>query len=222
MNFSISQWKKLKLETNLVGDFNKMNILAAVWVARVLEVDEETIKKAVASFEPPSGRFEMITKKPFKVIVDFAHTPQAFEKVLPEAKKLGKRLIHVFGCTGDRDKGKRPVMGEIAAKFDDVIILTTEDTYNERSETILEQIRKGIKNYAMSAGRQELRIKRETTFEIPDRREAIRKALEIAKSGDVIIITGVGHQKSLNIGGREVPWSDQRVVGEEIKDKKQK
>lgn len=199
--------KPYRYETKLLGNFNKLNISSAVATARALDIDAQTIRKAVASFEPPAGRQEIVVRKPFMVIVDFAHTPQAFEKVLPEVKKMGKRLIHVFGCTGDRDKTKRPIMGTIAQKYDDEIILTTEDTYLENPQEIINQIASGLKK---------------EHEEIPDRKDAIKKALEIAQNGDVVFISGVGHQKSLNLGGKEVPWSDQKTVLElmnEIKNK---
>ncbi len=192
-------------ETKLIGNFNMQNISSAVAAAKAVGIDDLTIKKAVASFEPPSGRLEVVVKKPFMVIVDFAHTPQAFEKVLPEVKKLGKRLIHVFGCTGDRDKSKRPIMGVIAEKFDDEIILTHEDTYSEDPEKIIDDIAKGIQRHSGLS-------------RISDRCEAIKKALEIAKSGDVVLLTGVGHQKTMNLGGREIPWSDQKTVLELLHD----
>lgn len=210
----VADWQKIKnykFETKLLGKFNRQNCLAAIGVAKTLEINDEIIKKAVASFEPLPGRLEMVVKKPFLVIVDFAHTPQAFEKVLPEVKKLGKHLIHVFGCTGDRDKNKRPIMGQIATKYDDVIILTHEDTYSEDPEEIINQIEKGVTYKGET-------LKGLTLLRYSDRREAIKKALEIAKKGDVVFISGVGHQKTLNLGGHEVPWSDQKVVKEILND----
>ena len=201
--YSLKDWESSGLKTSLLGDFNKLNILAACQAAKLLGVKEETIKKALSSFLPLSGRLETVIDRPFQVIVDFAHTPQAFENVLPTVKPAKSRLIHVFGCTGDRDKGKRPLMGAIAEKFDDVIILTHEDTYFENLSTIIEQIKTGIKN--------------KSPIVLLDRHEAIKKALSLAKPGDVVIITGVGHQKSLNMGGIEVPWSDQDTVRELMK-----
>ncbi len=204
--YSLKDWGKYDYETQLIGDFNRMNILAATTVAREMGISQEVIAKAVASFQPPSGRLEFVVKKPFSVIVDFAHTPQAFEKVLPVAASMKRlaasKLIHVFGCTGDRDRSKRPIMGQIAAKYDDVIILTHEDTYSEDPKKIILEIAAG--------GTKE-------HLEIFDRKEAIKLALEMAKPGDVVLITGVGHQKSLNMGGKEIPWSDQKAVKEFMK-----
>ncbi len=190
---------KSNFKTKLLGEFNRQNCLAAIGAANALGISDEIIKKAVASFESPSGRLDLVIEKPFKVYIDFAHTPQAFEQVLPVVKSKNGRLIHVFGCTGDRDKSKRPIMGQISAKFADEIILTTEDTYTEAPEKIINDIEKGISRHSGLS-------------RIPNRREAIKEALELAKPGDVVIITGVGHQKSLNIGGKEIPWSDQKTV----------
>lgn len=191
--------KKFRFQTKLLGEFNRQNILAATAAAQSLGLPNKDILEAIKTFKAPSGRLEVVIKKPFTVIVDFAHTPQAFEAVLPVAKKMGKRLIHVFGAAGDRDKSKRPIMGQVASHFDDLIILTHEDTYFENPTDIISQIESGVTSDHLV---------------IADRREAIKKALEIAKPGDVVILTGVGHQKSLNIGGKEVPWSDQKVVKE--------
>lgn len=197
--------KNFRFQTSLLGDFNRQNILAAVAAARALGLSDKEIKKAVKSFKAPPGRLEIVVKKPFTIIVDFAHTPQAFEAVLPVVKEMGKRLIHVFGATGDRDKSKRPIMAQIASKYDDIIILTHEDTYTEDPAEIVSQIAAGVtKNH----------------LEILDRHQAIAKALEIAKPGDVVLLTGVGHQKSLNLGGKEVPWSDQKTVLEILHDTK--
>ncbi|MCL4397602.1 UDP-N-acetylmuramoyl-L-alanyl-D-glutamate--2,6-diaminopimelate ligase [Patescibacteria group bacterium] len=199
----VADWTKFKgyrFKTQLAGDFNRENCLAAISVAKALGIEDKDIREAVANFEPLPGRLEVVAKKPFTVIVDFAHTPQAFEKVLPVAKKMGKRLIHVFGCTGNRDKGKRPLMGTIAAKYDDIIFLTHEDTYNEKPEKIIDEIEKGIANSSKEY------------YKIADRKEAIHKALLLAKPGDVVLLTGVGHQKSMNLGGKEVPWSDQKIA----------
>lgn len=208
-------FKKILAASKLPGEYNERNVMAAAAAVRFLDIDEETITKAVSTFKLPVGRFEVVSRKPL-VIVDFAHTPQAFQQVLPVARGLLKRLggsgklgrlIHVFGCTGDRDKSKRPVMGEIAAKYDDVIILTHEDTYSEDLEKIAEEIEQGIlRNRAYMSYR--------TYMKILDRREAIKKALQLARPGDVVLLTGVGHQKSLNIGGKEIPWSEQKIVKE--------
>lgn len=216
-------FKKILAASKLPGEFNRRNVMAAAAAARLLGIDDETIVKAVASFKSPTGRFEIVHRKPL-VIVDFAHTPQAFEAVLPLAQSLRKqsksKLIHVFGCTGNRDRSKRPIMGRIAARYDDIIILTHEDTYSEEPRKIVEEIKSGIMNYKQSLRSSpaspvaglELGIKEGTLYEILDRREAIKKALELARPGDVVLLTGVGHQRSMNIGGKEVPWNEPKIV----------
>ncbi len=199
--------KTLAYTTKLIGEFNTYNILGAIAATMALGVDSGIITRAISSFTPPLGRLEIVKKKPYTVVVDFAHTPQAFEKVLPVAKslklKVSNRLIHVFGATGDRDKSKRPIMATIAAKYDDNIILTHEDTYTEKRERIISEIEKGL-----------IDKKYENYEKIFDRKSAIEKALLMASPGDVVLITGVGHQKSMNVDGKEIPWSDQKVVKE--------
>ncbi len=187
-------------------EFNHANFLAAVAVAKTLGIEDEKIETALASFEFPKGRQEIVYDEDFRVIIDFAHTPNSFEKVLPELKAATKgRLIHVFGAAGDRDRAKRPLMGEIAAQNDDIIVLTAEDSRSEKIEHINTQIKIGIKDF-----KGEL-------VEIPDRQKAIAYAVRVAKKGDTIVITGKGHEESMNLGRGEVPWSDHAAVEREIK-----
>lgn len=182
-------------------DFNHENFLAAVSVAKILGVDDEKIKLALATFKFPEGRQEIVYDGKFRVVIDFAHTPNSFDKVLNGIKgSISGRLIHVFGAAGERDRSKRPLMGSIAAKFDDIIILTSEDPRSEEIESINEQIKLGIKDF-----KGEL-------VEMPDRQEAINYAVRIAQKGDTIIITGKGHEKSMNLGHGEVAWSDHEAV----------
>ncbi len=231
--YKLDDWAKLRLETKLVGNFNKSNILAAVAAANLLGIDKETIKRAVASFEPPSGRLEVVVRKPFTVIVDFAHTPQAFAAVLPVARfflqnKKKNKLIHVFGATGDRDKTKRPIMAQIASQFDDIMILTHEDTYSEDKDKIISDLEKGIdtvkhiKLIHLVNTDQSISVPKggiRGYLVINDRRRAVEEALKLAKSGDVVILTGVGHQRSMNLGGREVPWNEPALVKEFVNGK---
>lgn len=201
-------------KTNLLGEFNLYNCLAAIAVARILKIPDKKIRQALFSFKPVSGRLEEIKEgQNFRVFIDFAHTSNAFKQILPTIKGITKgRIIQVFGCTGDRDKSKRPIMGEISAQFSDKIILTHEDTYTEDPKKIIAEIEPGVKKEGMVLGKD--------YWKIDHRREAIKKAVEIVKKGDTILITGVGHQKSLNIGGKEIPWSDQKVVREILRRKK--
>ncbi len=194
-----------KFRTNLLGEFNLQNTLAAILTCLELGVSSKAIKEALATFPPPPGRLEIVVDEPITVIVDFAHTPQAFEKVLPVVTEIigrqNSRLIHVFGATGNRDKDKRPLMAKISARFADQIILTHEDTYTEDKTAIIKDLEQGL-----------LSVKYYQYKKVYDRKEAIREALLVARKGDVVLLTGVGHQKTMNIGGKEVPWSDQKCV----------
>jgi UDP-N-acetylmuramoyl-L-alanyl-D-glutamate--2,6-diaminopimelate ligase len=143
-------------------------------------------------------------------IVDFAHSPDALENVLKAAKESSRgKIILVLGATGDRDKLKRPIMGKIAAKNADQIFLTDEETYTEDPQAIIDEIYKGI---------EEQGGKSKTTI-IPDRLEAIKTALAAAKKGDSVILTGIGHQTSRNMGGKEVAWNEIEIAQKILKEK---
>ena len=197
---------KLELATALPGDYNIHNMTAAACMAYLLGININDIIEGVANLEAVPGHFERVeVSKEFDVIVDYAHTPDALEKFLGSAKKITKnRIILVFGATGDRDKGKRPIMGEIAAKLADRIILTDEESYNEDPAQIRDQVMQGIESAKGAA----------KTTEVEDRREAIRKALSIAGKGDMVLITGMGHEKYRIIDGEKIPWNDADVVRE--------
>lgn len=204
---TIDHQTKLELATNLPGEFNAYNMVAAATVAYVLEIKLESIQEGVANLEEIPGRFERVdSDKPYDVVVDYAHTPDALEKILKAAKDIAKqRVILVFGACGDRDKMKRPLMGEIAAREADRIILTDEESYSEDPSQIRAQIYEGIERTKGGS------IK---TTEIADRREAIQKALSIAKKGDIVLITGMGHEQFRIIDGKREPWNDSDVVRE--------
>lgn len=193
-----------KIKTNLIGEFNKENILAAYATAKILGIDDEVIDKAIQSYIPPPGRQEILnTKDEFTVVVDFAHTPNSFGKILPEVRKVTQgRLIHVFGAAGERDKSKRPEMGRCASSWDDVIILTAEDPRSESINTINTDIKTGIRKD----------FRNHNLYEINDRKQAIEFALSNAVKNDTVIITGKGHETSINYGHGEIPWSDKQVV----------
>lgn len=198
-----------------LSSFNKQNFAAAYTVGRILGISEKQITEAMKSFQFPPGRMEMVFDGKFKVIIDFAHTPNAFKMILPEIKKkyLSKnqgRLIHVFGCAGERDYKKRPLMGEISAQYADIIILTEEDYRTEDVEKIIKQIEAGIKKIKKKA--TDLKI-----YQIIDRKKAIEKAIEIAKPNDVIVLTGKAHEKSLCRGKIEYPWDEFLAVKNVLK-----
>ncbi len=203
------------IKTQLFGEFNTLNALAAVAIARKLEISDEEIKNSLLSFKAPEGRQEIIKAKDITVIIDFAHTPYSFEKMLPEARKLvkdGGKLIHVFGSAGKRDFTKRPLMGEISAGNADVIVLTSEDPRSESVNAINSQIKKGIDKKFKSVNPDDYEEGKNYLIEIEDRKKAIEFAIKIAKKGDVVIATGKGHEQSMNMGNGEMPWNEKKIV----------
>lgn len=193
--------EKIKLQILLPGEFNIYNSLAAVGVGLSQDIKLNKILKTLREFKGIPGRMETVMEKPFKIIVDYAHTPDALEKVY---KTLSKNLICVFGsCGGGRDKWKRPEIGKIANSYCKKIILTNEDPYDENPEQILIDIESGIKSISV--------------VKIIDRREAINKALSLAKENDTIIITGKGSEPSICVAeNKKIPWNDKKVVEEEF------
>ncbi len=207
----IDHQTKLQLATALPGEYNAYNLAAAVSGAYLLNVGLKDIIEGVANLEGIPGRFDRVEQgQPFDIVVDYAHTPDGYEKVLTAARGITKnRVILVFGSCGDRDKAKRPVMGSIAARMADRIILTDEESYNEDPQQIRDQIREGIVA-AHGEGK---------TTEVPDRREAIKKALSIATKGDTVLITGMGHEMYRIVNGERIPWNDAEAVKELLKEK---
>ena len=207
-NLRIDNNVELEIATNLPGEFNIYNMTAAAAGAYLLGISLKDIQEGIANLEGVSGRFEYATPGlPFDTIVDYAHTPDALEKLLKSAKEISKnRTILVFGACGDRDREKRPIMGKIAQDLADRIIITDEENYTEDATQIREEIISGIskKNDKLPANIQE----------IPDRKEAIRKALQIAGKGDIVLITGLGHEVYRVIDGEKTPWNDTQIVRE--------
>lgn len=202
----IDHQTKIELATALPGKFNVYNMTAATAVAYLLGIKITDIIEGVANLESIPGRFERVGEGlDYDIIVDYAHTPDALEKLLETLKSLTKnRVILVFGACGDRDKTKRPIMGSIAARLADRIILTDEESYNENPDQIRAMVYEGIEEGKGSA----------KTTEVADRREAIAKALSIATKGDTVVITGMGHEQFRIINGERIPWNDSQVVRE--------
>lgn len=191
--------------TKLFGEFNRYNCLAALAATSAVGVPLEIARSAIGQFMGVPGRMEVIVGKPFTVIVDFAHTPNAIDRVLKTCRSMTKkRLIHVFGSAGLRDRTKRPLMGESSSRWADMIVLTEEDYRTERVEAIMNQIAAGI------AGNRKV-------HRFPNRGDAIAFALAQAAAGDVVVITGKGHERSLCRGNVEYPWSDQEEVRKILK-----
>lgn len=191
--------------TQLIGEFNQYNCLAALSVAHILGIPKKVARKAVASFKGVPGRMEIVKSEPFTVIVDFAHTPNAIDRAIRTARTITKNwVIHVFGSAGLRDRTKRPLMGKASGKYADVIVLTEEDYRTENVETIMDEIAAGIE-----PGPQ--------VYRFANRQKAIDFAVKLAMPRDVVIITGKGHEQSLARGRREYPWSDQEAVKRAVK-----
>jgi len=188
----------------LPGKFNIYNALAAVGVALSQDIDLEISSRALKKVKGIPGRMEAVVEEPFKVVVDYAHTPDALKKVY---NSLGNELICVLGsCGGGRDRWKRPELGEIAEKNCKKIILTNEDPYNEPPRKIVEEIKEGIDN----KGKAEI---------ILDRKEAIQEALDQASEFDTVVITGKGAEPLMCVeGGEKINWDDRKIVQDKMKE----
>ncbi len=188
-------------DAGLVGDFNKYNVLAAVSVCKALDLKDEDIKKALKTFKMPIGRVDYVYKKDFNIMIDFAHTPNAFEQLLSSLRPTVKgRIIHVFGSAGKRDSIKRPFLGEISSQYADILVLTAEDPRVEDVNKIIAEIEVGIKKEQCEVIR------------IPDRKEAIEAAIQMAKKDDLVLITGKAQEASMNLGNLEEPWNEFKTV----------
>lgn len=212
--------KSFSFTSPLPGEYNRYNCLAAIAVCRALGTEDKMIKNALKTFPGVKGRFEYFeTGKNFDVVIDFAHTPNAIEKVLSTLKPLVKgRLIHVFGSAGLRDFTKRPIMGENSARLADLIVLTEEDYRTEDVNEIIEQIALGCRKggaveFAVNDYIQALKAKTPAFFRIPNRQEAINFAIQkLVRKGDTLILTGKAHEQSLCRGTVEYPWSEHEAV----------
>jgi UDP-N-acetylmuramoyl-L-alanyl-D-glutamate--2,6-diaminopimelate ligase len=197
----------LEIRSSLVGEHNVMNLLGATAVGLALDMDPHAVAAALSSVISVPGRFERVEAgQPFLVAVDYAHTPDALERVLVTARRLvapGARLAVVFGCGGDRDRGKRPLMGGIAARLADRIWVTSDNPRSEEPEAIIAEIVAGIPPAV--AGR-------DRTVVLADRKVAIRNALAGARAGDVVVIAGKGHETYQIIGAEVLPFDDREVA----------
>ena len=209
--------ENIQLKLELIGEFNLYNALAAICVGLSQGIDLKICKRSVEKIKGIPGRMEEIISQPFKVFVDYAVTPDALESLYQTIKKRfnPQKIIAVFGsCGGGRDKWRRPVLGEIAARHCQKIIITNEDPYDEDPGRILSEIKSGIFKSPVCAGKP---FSKSDFYEILGRREAIRKSLEIAGPGDIVLITGKGCEPWICLaGGEKMPWDDRKVVQEEF------
>lgn len=206
--------ESMNVSMRMTGMFNVYNALAAASVAMIMGIDKSYIKQGLEAIKSVPGRVEMLdTATPYKVILDYSHSPDALENILTTVRTFTKnRLIVLFGCGGDRDHGKRPIMGEISGKLADYSILTSDNPRTEDPDAILEAIEEGMK---LTSGKYTI---------IENRRAAIRYALEMGCEGDVIILAGKGHETYQDIMGVKRPFDEKQVVTEllaEIKQAKQ-
>ncbi len=199
------------VDSPLVGRFNVYNILATVAVGVSQGVPAAAMQAGIRAVHGVIGRMDAIDMgQDFTVLIDFAHTPNALERALETVRSLtSKRVIVVFGCAGLRDRGKRPLMGEVAGRLADLTVITAEDPRTERVEDIMAEIAAGCQR----TGRQE----GADYFCIADRQEAINAAVAMAEPGDLVVITGKGHERSMCYGTTEYPWSDHQAAKKAIK-----
>ena len=201
-----SKYLSFDVESDLVGEYNISNSLAAISALYSFDISLKSILKTLKYFPSIDGRFDIISDDPF-VIVDFAHTPNAIFNVLGTILKLkseNSRIITVFGAPGRRDHTKRPLMGKSASDYSDIIIITADDPRGENMDNIFSDISNGIDRKKF---RKDINF-----FKIDDRLDAIKKALSLYNKGDIIALLGKGHEKSNAILGKEVPWSDKDIT----------
>jgi UDP-N-acetylmuramoyl-L-alanyl-D-glutamate--2,6-diaminopimelate ligase len=203
----------LSVRSPLVGRPNAYNILAAVTTAMALDLPFNAIEKGVANLALVPGRFQLVSEPSddVRVVVDYAHTDDALKNLLDTARPLAMgRIITVFGCGGDRDRTKRPLMGAVAARSSDLVIVTSDNPRSENPEQIIEEIKRGIVPPADRAGKSG--AKPATYLAIVDRKAAIERAIQDARSGDLVLVAGKGHEKYQEIGDRVLPFDDVAVA----------
>ena len=211
INFSEYRLQEVDYRINLPGKFNIENALAATCVGFTYGVSGDIISRALGKIKGISGRMEGVPNgKELSIIIDYAVTPDSLEKLYELVEKIKgsspAKIISVFGSCGERDRGKRPIMGKIVSQSADFIILTNEDPYHEDPMRIIDEVASGIKN----------KKEGDEFWKILDRRKAIRTALRIANPGDFVIVTGKGAEETMAVGKERIPWNDRKVIKEEL------
>ncbi|MGL5052747.1 MAG: UDP-N-acetylmuramoyl-L-alanyl-D-glutamate--2,6-diaminopimelate ligase [Cetobacterium sp.] len=200
----------IEMKPTLLGKFNMYNILGAIGVGKILGIDKNIIKERVKNIKSAPGRFEAVSVgQDFRIIVDYAHTGDALENILQGVLDLEEngKIITIFGCGGDRDKIKRPIMAEVAEKYSDLTIVTSDNPRTENPNSIIDDIVKGFQN-------------KNYIIEI-DRKEAIKKAVLKAEKNDIILIAGKGHENYQIIGTKKIYFDDREIAIEAIKELKE-
>ena len=194
----------IPVRSNLLGRFNVENALAAVAVARLLDLPDDAIAQGIEAVRGVPGRFEAVNEgQAFSVVVDYAHTPDSLENALRTARELATGdVICVFGCGGDRDQGKRPLMGEAAERGADVVIVTSDNPRGEAPAAIAAEISAGLST--------------DVVVEL-DRAKAIELAVEQAQAGDLVLIAGKGHEQGQEAAGETTPFDDRDVAREALR-----
>jgi UDP-N-acetylmuramoyl-L-alanyl-D-glutamate--2,6-diaminopimelate ligase len=197
---------QVRVRSPLVGRPNVSNILAAVATAIALDLPIGAIEKGLTELEGVPGRFQLVSgpRDNIAVVVDYAHTDDALKNLLETARPLAQsRVITVFGCGGDRDRTKRPLMGVVASRLSDVLVITSDNPRSEDPNRIIDEIKLGIQTSDREAG---------SFFTILDRADAIEQAIKMAEPGDLVLLVGKGHEKTQVIGNREMPFDDVEIA----------
>ena len=198
------------VRSSLIGRPNVSNILAAVSTAIAIDLGIEAIERGLAKLEGVPGRFQVVSDRrdDIVVVVDYAHTDDALRNLLETARPLAtRRLMTVFGCGGDRDRTKRPLMGAVAARLSDVVIVTSDNPRTEDPARIIDEVKRGVPNADRDRG---------TFFTIVDRTEAIDRAIKMAQPGDLVLLAGKGHEKTQVIGTLERPFDEVEIAREAL------
>ena len=209
-SFEIKGLTNINLTLKITGIFNVYNVLAAVGIALAEKVEAMVIKEALEEANCVAGRFELVDEgQDFSVIVDYAHTPDGLENILKTAREITtQRIITVFGCGGDRDRTKRPIMGKIATELSDIVIATSDNPRTEDPEFILSEIEAGI-----------LPVLGAKSYEkITERYEAIKKAIKLAQKDDIVIIAGKGHENYQILKNETIHFDDRETAGELLRE----
>ena len=198
--------------SRLIGDFNAYNLLAVYGTARLLGFDKLEVMQALSNLKTAEGRFDYVMdEKGDRIgIVDYAHTPDALEKVLHtifELRQNDVKIITVFGCGGDRDRTKRPKMAKVAADYSDQVILTSDNPRSEEPAAIIREMEEGLPAYG-----------KHKALSIEDRKNAIKTACRLAQKGDIVLIAGKGHEKYQEIKGVKYPFDDKKILKEAFMD----
>lgn len=213
------------IKTTVKETFNRENILAAYACCKELGISEEDIRKGIKTFSLPKGRLDKVYDEDFTVYIDFAHTPHSILQLLKSIKTPRNTLIHVFGSAGLRDSVKRPEMGKSSGSYADITIITEEDYRTEDFMKISQMVSAGL--YEKGFRYLEPDVLKERTFEgkvftiIKNRQKALECAIDIARKGDIVVLTGKGHEQSLARGTREFPWDEYKAIEKALSRRKQ-